>query len=276
MLGNVVTGVSVMAPAGMLGQLSEVLGITIREAGLLVTFGAVVHFRVAQYLGALRWSGHRLCHRRHTLHSRCLRRDELCCDSLRYRRSHPDRADKAACGRKLTQAIVDAAPASIAPRKIPPRISGLGGRHVVDTGCAPRLAAQQTRQRHPSTSPQAELRDGLIAIDRTCRKVPAVVADERRERMPINPDQSAPCIAWQAMKCATASGTVRRMTHLILVAFPSFVESIGAELTGSFPRNWNWLSFAPHLANIAQLGLRRSKSVIDADRSQGYFFITST
>lgn len=42
MLGNFVTGVSVMAPAGMLGQLAEGLDVTIREAGLLVTFGAVV------------------------------------------------------------------------------------------------------------------------------------------------------------------------------------------------------------------------------------------
>ncbi len=42
MLGNFVTGISVMAPAGMLGQLAEGLDVTIREAGLLVTFGAVV------------------------------------------------------------------------------------------------------------------------------------------------------------------------------------------------------------------------------------------
>lgn len=42
MLGNFVTGVSVMAPAGMLGQLAEGLDVTIRDAGLLVTFGAMV------------------------------------------------------------------------------------------------------------------------------------------------------------------------------------------------------------------------------------------
>lgn len=42
MLGNVVTGVSVLAPAGMLVDLSRDLGVSIRDAGLLITFGAVV------------------------------------------------------------------------------------------------------------------------------------------------------------------------------------------------------------------------------------------
>ena len=42
MLGNVVTGCSVLAPAGMLGDLSSGLDVSIRTAGLLITFGAVV------------------------------------------------------------------------------------------------------------------------------------------------------------------------------------------------------------------------------------------
>jgi predicted MFS family arabinose efflux permease len=42
MLGNIVTGCSVLAPAGMLGELSESLDVSIRTAGLLITFGAVV------------------------------------------------------------------------------------------------------------------------------------------------------------------------------------------------------------------------------------------
>ena len=42
MLGNVVTGMSVLAPAGMLGELSSSLGVTISGAALLITFGAVV------------------------------------------------------------------------------------------------------------------------------------------------------------------------------------------------------------------------------------------
>src|SRR5689334_12086602 len=40
--GNFMVGLSVLAPAGMLPQLSEGLGVTIRDAGLLVTYGAVV------------------------------------------------------------------------------------------------------------------------------------------------------------------------------------------------------------------------------------------
>jgi predicted MFS family arabinose efflux permease len=42
MLGNIVTGCSVLAPAGMLNQLSTDLGVSISVAGLLVTFGAIV------------------------------------------------------------------------------------------------------------------------------------------------------------------------------------------------------------------------------------------
>lgn len=42
MLGNFVIGTSVLAPTGMLHQLSSGLGVSIREASLLVTFGAVV------------------------------------------------------------------------------------------------------------------------------------------------------------------------------------------------------------------------------------------
>jgi MFS transporter, DHA1 family, inner membrane transport protein len=42
MLGNVVTGSAVLAPAGMLKELSEGLDVSIRTAGLLITFGAIV------------------------------------------------------------------------------------------------------------------------------------------------------------------------------------------------------------------------------------------
>ncbi|MEY9435198.1 hypothetical protein ABIF14_002289 [Bradyrhizobium elkanii] len=42
MLGNIVTGCSVLAPAGMLAELSDGLGVTIHTAGLLITFGAIV------------------------------------------------------------------------------------------------------------------------------------------------------------------------------------------------------------------------------------------
>jgi len=42
MLGNVVTGCSVLAPAGMLADLSSGLDVSVRTAGLLVTLGAIV------------------------------------------------------------------------------------------------------------------------------------------------------------------------------------------------------------------------------------------
>jgi MFS transporter, DHA1 family, inner membrane transport protein len=42
MFGNLVTGCTILAPAGMLIELSSDLGITVHTAGLLVTFGAIV------------------------------------------------------------------------------------------------------------------------------------------------------------------------------------------------------------------------------------------
>jgi DHA1 family inner membrane transport protein len=42
LLGNFVTGVCVLAPAAMLPQLATGLDVTIRDAGLLVTYGAIV------------------------------------------------------------------------------------------------------------------------------------------------------------------------------------------------------------------------------------------
>jgi MFS transporter, DHA1 family, inner membrane transport protein len=42
MLGNFVVGLAILLPAGMLHELSEGLGVSIPQAGLLVTYGAVV------------------------------------------------------------------------------------------------------------------------------------------------------------------------------------------------------------------------------------------
>ena len=40
--GNFITGLSVLAPSGMLPQLSAGLGVSVRDVGLLVSYGAVV------------------------------------------------------------------------------------------------------------------------------------------------------------------------------------------------------------------------------------------
>jgi DHA1 family inner membrane transport protein len=42
MSGNFIIGLSVLAPAGMLTELSAGLGVTVRDIGLLVTYGAVI------------------------------------------------------------------------------------------------------------------------------------------------------------------------------------------------------------------------------------------
>ena len=44
LLGNFVIGTSIMGPTGMLNELSSGLGVSIREAGLLITFGAAALF----------------------------------------------------------------------------------------------------------------------------------------------------------------------------------------------------------------------------------------
>src|SRR5689334_7137631 len=42
MLGNVVTGLSILGPAGMLAELAQGLNVGIHDTGLLVTYGAIV------------------------------------------------------------------------------------------------------------------------------------------------------------------------------------------------------------------------------------------
>ncbi|HZI32216.1 MAG TPA: MFS transporter, partial [Candidatus Binatia bacterium] len=42
MLGNVVVGLSILGPAGMLAELAQGLGVGIHDTGLLVTYGAIV------------------------------------------------------------------------------------------------------------------------------------------------------------------------------------------------------------------------------------------
>jgi len=59
------------------------------------------------------------------------------------------------------------------------------------------MTSQQTSKRHPSSDPQPESLNGLVGIDRTRRQMTAIVADKRRERVPVNPDQRAPRMAWQ-------------------------------------------------------------------------------
>jgi hypothetical protein len=104
---------------------------------------------------------------------------------------------------------VDAAPASKPPRQIPSRARRPCQRHVVDPGCTPRLAAQQPRQRHPPSVPQAETLDRLIGINRAGRQMPAVVTDQRRQSVPVNPDHCASGIARQALHSVGAVRTKR-------------------------------------------------------------------
>jgi hypothetical protein len=135
---------------------------------------------------------------------------------------------------------VDAAPSAESPRQIPSRTWRSRDGHVVDPRSAPGLAAQQSRQGHPSSAPQPEALDRLVGIDRASRQMPAVVADQRRQGMPVNPDQRPSGIARQALHRPGAFGTVGWMLHGRSAIF------IGVNLRGS--RAWNRHSqiFAPH------------------------------
>jgi hypothetical protein len=104
---------------------------------------------------------------------------------------------------------VDAAPAPEAPRQIPSRAIRFRQRHIVDSRSAPGLTTQQPRQRHPAAAPQAETCDRLVGIDRTGRQMPAVVSDQRRQRVPVDPDHRTSGVAGEPLNWAGAAGTMR-------------------------------------------------------------------
>ena len=53
------------------------------------------------------------------------------------------------------------------------------------------MTAQKPRQGHPAAGPQAESADRLVGVFGTGRQVPAMQADQRRERVAIDLDQAA-------------------------------------------------------------------------------------
>ncbi len=93
--------------------------------------------------------------------------------------------------RWIVYSVVHAAPPRVAPRKIPARIFGKFARHEIQTRRAERTAAHQTRECHPSSRPQTETPDRLVAILRACRQMPAAPAEHRRECVAIDADQAA-------------------------------------------------------------------------------------
>jgi hypothetical protein len=135
---------------------------------------------------------------------------------------------------------VDAAPPAESPRQIPSRAGRSCEGHVVDPRSAPGLAAQQSRQGHPSSAPQPETFDRLVGVDRTSRQVPAVVANQRRQGMAVNPDQSPSRIARQALHRPGAVGAAERMLNGRCAIF------MGVDLRGSPAWNPPSQIFASH------------------------------
>lgn len=62
-------------------------------------------------------------------------------------------------------------------------------RHPVDAVRAPRTAAGDTEQAHPTAGPETMPGDRLMRIFRAGRHVPAAVADEARQRELVEPHQ---------------------------------------------------------------------------------------
>lgn len=52
------------------------------------------------------------------------------------------------------------------------------------------MAAQQACQCHPGAGPQSEAFDRLVAEFRTRREMPALEANQRRQRVPVNLDKT--------------------------------------------------------------------------------------
>ena len=108
------------------------------------------------------------------------------------------------------------APACVAPRHIPARFFRQRLRHEIEPGRAPRLAAQQPRQRHPAAGPQAEAIERLIGIVGAGRQMPAAKADQRRRACSdrLSPDRGrARRGAWRQEfgdRAATYSAAVLR------------------------------------------------------------------
>jgi hypothetical protein len=104
---------------------------------------------------------------------------------------------------------IDAAPAAETPRRVPARAPRRCRRHAVDARRAPGLAAQQARQRHPASTPETKPLDCLIAINRTGRQMPTVIANQRRQRVTVNPDQRASNAARDSLVSPGAMRAVR-------------------------------------------------------------------
>jgi hypothetical protein len=54
-------------------------------------------------------------------------------------------------------------------------------RHEIKTRGSERMTATESRERHPSTSPESETVECKVGIVRARRQMPAMKADQRRE-----------------------------------------------------------------------------------------------
>jgi hypothetical protein len=146
-------------------------------------------------------------------------------------------------------ASVDATPTAVSPGQVPDCASGSCLRHVVDAGRAQGMTAQQACQRHPSSAPQAEAFDRFIGIDRAGRQMSAVVTDQRRQGVPVDPDQRTSCIARQMLRGMPAIATSESMEQR---AFHRRLASpLHRHLCGSRLRNQNFVFLRHIFKNIA-------------------------
>src|SRR6185312_12454381 len=83
------------------------------------------------------------------------------------------------------------APATVAPRQVPARPRRQRFRHEIEARTAPRMAAQQPCQGHPSAGPEAVTLQCLVAVIGAGRQMAAMESDQRRERVAVHANQRA-------------------------------------------------------------------------------------
>jgi len=162
---------------------------------------------------------------------------------------------------------VDAAPAAVAPGQIPARPRRSRCRNVVEALGAPWVAAREPRQRHPRAGPESKSVERLIGIGRAGRQVPAIVADQRRQRVPIEPDHAAPGIARQAQERACAIRAKVCSLHRRSAAIFTVILR-GVPMHGTLILQ----VFTPQLENIAHSSRQCSKGPMDDSGQHGYRF----
>lgn len=105
-------------------------------------------------------------------------------------------------------------PAPVAPGQIPAGVCRKAVGDRIIAACAPRIAAQDTREAQPASPPEAKLSKGVRGIFRAARRIAAPAPHEHGQRMAVDPDQAKPETRGKRNRTIMPLGAGRRMTVL--------------------------------------------------------------